>query len=325
MKKIFINESQLNRVFLKEYLDKDFGMPLYKYLSMSDAEERLKLYEWGIDNDYVNKYYTEYDGYDDLSYIASVEMEVDEEYSEDEDYVEELRIEKIDELFEEMTYNPFKFFNKLKMNYYDQYNNLYWYLIDMAQTPGNEYEAPAFVFFSHPRIVKNKWLVHFSDYAYHIAKDGFIYGTQELDGLAYSGAGDINNKYGEGYDFAYEADSAMDVFNTPNHTWETPKYGSEFVLFRASGVEVWHSGDQEKQVIFYGPSAKSIIYIRKDSPKGNVYDTDLWQVCDVHNNRVLYETPDLEEVIDWAINNYEQYKNRIVSYNKHKNYGKSSI
>ena len=54
-------------------------------------------------------------------------------------------------------------------------------------------------------------------------------------------------------------------------------------------------------------------------------DLELWQVCDVQNNRVIYETEDLEEVINWAINNYGQYRRRIVSMNKNKSYEEDYI
>ena len=43
------------------------------------------------------------------------------------------------------------------------------------------------------------------------------------------------------------------------------------------------------------------------------------------NNMNFVETEDLEEVIDWAINNYSQYRKRIVSMNKNNNYEKCSI
>ena len=34
MKKIFINENQLKNIILHEYLDKNYGIPLYQYFKM---------------------------------------------------------------------------------------------------------------------------------------------------------------------------------------------------------------------------------------------------------------------------------------------------
>ena len=322
MKKIIINESQLNKIVLNEYLDKSYGIPLYRYLTMSDDKEKELLFGWGVDNELVTEYYLNDNyGYEDLEMLTSYEFDESEYEGYDEDDIEEFRNEKMNEILDTISSDPYRFYNNLKQHY-NEFNNLYWHLYGKATSLEYCYEAPAFLFFSRPHVIKNKWLVHFSDNAYHIAKDGFMYGTQDLDRLAYSGCGDIHNKYGKGYDFAYEAESASDVFQCLDRHFDTPKYGSEMVLFMASGVEVWHDGDEERQVIFYGPSAKNIIYIRKEIANGSEYygDSEVWQVCDVHNNRVLYETSDLDEVISWAINNYAQYRRRIVSFNKDKEF-----
>ena len=322
MKKIILKENQFNKIFLNEYLDRNYGIPLYRYLNMSYNQEIDALFKWGVDNDLIEEYYKNEDG---MNYLLEYASDyVTEKYGEfdDEEEFENAQNSVLEELYSDLEYDIYGFLRTIKNNY-NLCINLYNHLTDYARS--DYYNAPAFVFFSQPRIIKNEWLVHFSDNAYHIAKEGFTYGTQELDRLAYSGAGDIESKFGEGYDFAYRADSATDVLVTPNKNWNTPKYGSEFVLFRASGVEAFHDGDQERQVIFYGPSAKEIIYIRKESAKGSEYygDLELWQVCDVQRNRVIYETEDLEEVIDWAINNYSQYRKRIVSMNKNNNYEKN--
>ena len=297
MKKIFLKEEQLNRVFLTEYLDKNYGVPLYRYFTMSNAKESELLYKWGVENDFIIDYYMN-DGYDDLSMLVSYEMEIDTEV-DDEDYIDEIRNEKESEILDYISCNPYDFYKKLK-THYEEFNNLYWHLLYKAKSNEYCYEAPAFLFFSRPHLVKNKWLVHFSDNAYNIAKEGFMYGTQELDRLAYSGCGDIYNKYGKGYDFAYEAESATDVFQCLDRHFNTPKYGSEMVLFMASGVEVWHDGDEERQVIFYGPSAKNIIYIRKDVANGSEYygDSEVWQVCDVNNN--FFHNPHLFQYLQFS-------------------------
>lgn len=321
--KIIITENQFNKVLLNEYLDKNFGMPLYHYLNMNVKDERFLLFHWGLENELVQEYYKNDEGYDDLRTYFDDNYEVEVEDGEDYDEAYENEFYEFEEdFFGKMEYNQNEFIKFIWENY-DLQNNLYNYLWDKCHNGEYLYEAPAFMFFSRPRLIKNKWLVHFSDNAYAIAKDGFKYGTQELDRLAYSGCGDIENKFGEGYDFAYDAISATDVFTIVDRNVKTPKYGNEFVLFQASGVEVFHDGDQENQVIFYGPSAKNIIYIKGNYPPSGVQGDVEWQVCDVTNNRIIYKTNNLEKVIEWAINNYSQYKNRIVSYNKNNNFEKN--
>ena len=309
MKRIIISESQFNNL-IKEYLDKDKGMPLYRYLMMNMKDKTKYLIFWGLSNGYVKDYYTddEGNGYEDLWEYFNENIEKDEEIDEYDQFSE-----FCEHIFYDMEYDYDAFFDFIWKDY-DLQNSLYSYLDEIAHNMW--YEAPAFVFFSSPRLVKNKWLVHFSNGAYSIAKEGFKYGTEDLDRLAYSGCGDISNKFGSGYDFAYLADNANDsMYISGNHV-DSPKYGDELVLFQASGVEAYHDGDQERQVIFYGPSAKNIIYIRNEYGNSEKYRSiKVWQVCDVYNKRVIYENEDLENVIDWAIKNYAQYRRRIVSLN----------
>ena len=62
MKKIFINESQLNRVFLKEYLDKNYGIPLYQYFKMDEKQRISSLIYWAIDEELLEDFWSnEYD------------------------------------------------------------------------------------------------------------------------------------------------------------------------------------------------------------------------------------------------------------------------
>lgn len=323
MKKIIITESQFKNL-INEYLDKNNGIPLFKYFNMNYNDKFKILYNWGIKNGFVQNYYSyEEEGFDVLmNYIKQI-IEV-EGFDFSDNFDEEINC-RYNDLIERLEYNSDEFFNIIFKSY-ELTSDLYNHLASIGKTPTYCIEAPAFLFFSQPQIVKNEWLVHFSDNAFHIAQDGFLYGTQDINSLAYTGCGDIEGKFGEGYDFAYYASSANDVYYCAGNTFETPKYGSEFVLFRASGVSVFHDGDEERQVIFYGPSAKSIIYIRKDVSSSEYYEgSEIWQVCDINTRRVIYETDDLEEVIEWAINNYEQYKNRIVSYNKNNDYERNYI
>lgn len=313
MKKIILKENQFNKIFLNEYLDRNYGIPLYQYFKMDEKQRISSLIYWAIDEELLEDFWAnEYDFiYDYANNIVDKQYGDDFENDEEkENYINDI----VEELYSNMMYSPQDFINDV-IKSYELYNEVYNYFYGLATQPQYTYSAPGWVFFSQPRLIKNEWLVHFSDNAFQIAEQGFAYGTQDLNRLAYSGAGDIHNKFGEGYDFAYLADSAMDVMYGNGNNYSTPKYGSEFVLFRASGVEVWHDGDEERQVIFYGPSAKSIIYIRKEQSKSPQYygDDEVWQVCDIHNRRVIFEDVELEAVINWAIKNYEQYKKRIVS------------
>ena len=82
------------------------------------------------------------------------------------------------------------------------------------------------------------------------------------------------------------------------------KYGAECVIFRANGIEIYHSGDQEPQVIFEGKSATDIIPITS-------YE-DIWQVGERGDTgEALFKDEDLDKVIWWIINNFAQYSKAL--------------
>ena len=87
------------------------------------------------------------------------------------------------------------------------------------------------------------------------------------------------------------------------------------MIFRASGVKLWHYGDNEDQVIFYGPSAKDIIYLEFND------ETDEWYISSTKRyGQILYQNEDLGEVVYWIERNYDQYRKHLISYRKHKDY-----
>jgi hypothetical protein len=86
--------------------------------------------------------------------------------------------------------------------------------------------------------------------AYNIARKGFTGGTPEVEDIAYTNAG--REKHSAGYDFAFLINDRSVDFNG---------YGDEAVIFRASGVLLLHYGDEQRQVVFWGPSVKEMISI----------------------------------------------------------------
>lgn len=106
---------------------------------------------------------------------------------------------------------------------------------------------------------------------------------------------EFEKKYG-GYNFAYT------LSDFPKYAKKSGgyKYGSEAVVFNASGIKVWHYGDEEPQVIFYGNTAKNIIPITSgENTEFAIYSKD---------NKILYENDDLKNVVYWLIKNFNQYR-----------------
>ncbi len=168
----------------------------------------------------------------------------------------------------------------------------------------NGYDDPAWAAFGSPTIVKNTWLIHFTDDAGSIAAEGFRFGAHDLDQLALTTSWTQESKKGGTYVFAYDAS------DYEKYTGSSSKYGSEAVLFRASGVSAWHQGDRENQVIFDGRTAKYIIPLYEYNGEwmangigknGREEDADGDNLFDSHS-----------EAVDWVTKNFRQYRKVLL-------------
>ena len=141
----------------------------------------------------------------------------------------------------------------------------------------------------------NTWLVHFSDDADSIKQEGFTYGVDQMDKLGLTTYFGKSAKEHGGYNFAFLADS-RDASSAANGG----KYGSDAVLFRATGLKVYHHGDQETQIIFYGKDVNpnDIVLLSKDGGD--------WQVVGGERGFV-FESENFSDIVNWVEKNYSQY------------------
>jgi len=152
-------------------------------------------------------------------------------------------------------------------------------------------------------IVKpTEWLVHFSNDAYSIAKNGFQYGS-DLDGLHLTTNKGDKQRFDEwgSFAFAFWADSRYAISAANNR-----KYGNEAVMFKSnSAIAVIHSGDEETQVIFEKEHAVDLVYLHDEYGD--------WAIDDVVTRRLLIQRENFKDIVDWVKNNFVQYRKRIVS------------
>lgn len=274
--KAFIRENTYKKP-LNEYLDKYYGSALKKYLTVSDEEKRYIAFQ---DNcPYFVDFFDEW--------ASGRYIDVDEETMDKiKDCSENYDWDGISAvLIDKFGYDAEKIFN----DFYDK--------IDEYKYSSYEYKTHDVM--DYNRTIKNDWLVHFSDNAWEIAREGFQYGTSDFDDLGYSGCSTKGKAYGEdGMNFAFQADRVSN--------WNCGKYGDEAVLFKASGVEAYHQGDDEYQVMFYNKEAKDIIYLQHSN------ETDEWCVSSWRNGNILYKTEDIETLIQWVIDNLPQYRKHLI-------------
>lgn len=163
-----------------------------------------------------------------------------------------------------------------------------------------EHELPTWAFYGSPELIKNQWLIHFTDNAIDIASEGFTKGVSDMTRLGITtGFSTFEKKYG-GYNFAF----TLNEFDKYGRIGNSYHYGNEAVIFRASGLKVWHFDDRESQVIFYGKTATNIIPII-DGENAN------FGVFNSKTGRFVYENDKLENVVNWLVKNFIQYRKKL--------------
>lgn len=253
---------KIYKSLLKEYISNPL-IDFMRYLKSSEEDKKESLpYTFG----WVFDTFCEYNDIDEEDYKESSDHPVD---------IDGLKNDH-PELFQQFAEY---LYDKITSDEYDRIG------IDAAELPSWYY------FDDSPTVVKNQWLIHFTKHADRIASNGFTQGVNnhEMLGLTTDIGFDKSNG---GYNFAYKI-SDFDRY----HGY---KYGSEAVIFRASGVYTWHDDDDEHQVIFWGRLATNIVPIVEG-------ENEKWGVWG--RGRCLFESDELYDVANWVIDNYDQYKN----------------
>ena len=265
---LYVNES---KEVIKEYLEKDYNMPLYNYFKWAaNATDFEKVQDLVYQCSYETK-----------QYIAKMSRQISE--------FEPLRLALIKD--EDIMYDD-EFVENIANIIVN--NNLTDAFIYYLQVTNNEYELPSWLFMDFNRVVKNEWCIHFGADSESIAREGFTGGTEEIEHLAYTGAG--QEKHGVGYDFAFPLGEKDIDFN---------EYGEEAVIFQTSGIEIYHHGDTQNQVIFWGPYAKNFIPIKYDGEIGD------WCIYGMNNQVLKSGSP--STILNWVLNNLTQYRKQIMA------------
>jgi len=166
-------------------------------------------------------------------------------------------------------------------------------------------DIPSWFYLHKPTLVKNQWLVHgtTSMDGKMMARRGFIKGIADPTKLGLT-TWLQGKKIGEGYNFAYTPED----FAEYGVDGVELKYGDgTFLIFRASGIRCWHHSDEEFQVIFHGKTARDIVFVDEAMGTYTIHSKDgkpLIQTNAIYNN-------DPNSIVDWVINNYEQYRKSI--------------
>ena len=223
------------------------------------------------------------------------------------------------ELPEGLTYADVKAATDAPWDIVDEYAHLF---SDAALKQFREYaaawfmeydpqQAPSFLFFSGSEVIKNQWLIHFTHDAQAIQKEGFTSGTDDLTKLGLTEWMEDSVKPG-GYNFAFLLSDFVKYGRDPMNYRTGWKYGEEAVLFRASGLRLWHSGDEEPQVVFWGADAKDAVALEPGFFLDHNDELDGWIVMPCNQQETPYGAEDLDDVVQWVVDNFQQYRKVLV-------------
>lgn len=155
--------------------------------------------------------------------------------------------------------------------------------------------GPAYQHFEYESFIKPTWLIHFTDNPQEIKQNGFSFGHEEFSGLGLT-TWKANRKKSAGYNFSFKVNDRDIKFVAEEH-----KYGKHAVVFWGAGIETYHSGDEENQIIIWGPSIDTNMIFAIYS--GN----DEWTVNDDDDKERF--KGDIEDVIKWVTNNWRMLQN----------------
>lgn len=184
-------------------------------------------------------------------------VELDEYDSEDEAY---------DNIIYPTTYY------ELESEILEKYKNFLIEIVDNVFN-NNPYDLnlnilPLYVTYTYEDVVDG-WLVHFTDYeetVESILESQHFIGIPNMYNLAITAANEEDYTE-EGYCFGFDIDDIYENFkNSYSH------YGSYGILFKASGIKLYHNGDEEHQVIFIGNQVSNLIPFMYDEDTKELYN-----------------------------------------------------
>lgn len=183
----------------------------------------------------------------------------------------------------------------------------------LSSSEDEAYHPPSFIFLKYKELLKNQWMVHFTDAssAVSIAKEGFTKGIASLKELG--SFSQREERPGSGFNFSF---LPQDIEDSSVAAYDY--YGESVVLFRASGLLAYHVEDGENQVIFDGKTVDNIVPIIWDTEKSTYSISSCKSkrhIRNLENKEERWKFPsskNLQRLVNWTISNFSQYRKHLV-------------
>lgn len=201
-------------------------------------------------------------------------------------------------------------------NYPNEFKEYGEFLFNLYKTGSGEIQRysyskslPTWYYIKNPKLITNEWLIHFTNSPMEIARQGFRSGNDDHEHLGLTVEYDYDEDRDQGFSFAFRIGNE----NMNDYIWDewdknSFKYGEQAVIFRSSGIEGYHKGDKEDQVIFWDDDAYNLIpIIEKDG---------MFFIINIKTKKEIYKSEDILDIIKWVKVNFNQYKKIISTRNR---------
>jgi len=168
-------------------------------------------------------------------------------------------------------------------------------------------KLPTWIYIKPVSLLKNQWLFHGTNLkdVDSILKTGFI-GVTNYKMLGLTTHVKNSNKELDGFSFAYSIDEI--TTNRATVSGRGFRYGDEknVIMFRASGIAVYHRTDDEFQTIFKSNSTTDRVHLQfLDSNGGGE-----WNVLSA-SKQSIFKSKNLKDAALWVVRNYDQYRKQF--------------
>lgn len=239
-------------------LDAKYGQDLYFYLTLNKEEKIKDIIKHGLWM-FANYIQTYYFGEDKTKILIDIRRKFVED--------KETLINDI--------------INGIYHQFYEKFST---YLMGEYQSIERFANAPSWMCYTKPKIVKNRWVLYDKD-------------------AIFTWTGNINEKYDGKYVFGYLAHDIDTLY--PNQ-----EEGKTFILCRGNGVKALNIKNRKYHVIFWKETAKDFLNVLYSEKKWHVY-------CDSCEN-ILFSCEKLSEIIEWIKKEDNPYRDNFLDFLKDK-------
>ena len=170
-----------------------------------------------------------------------------------------------------------------------------------------DYEMPSNYYLEYPEKKEKDWIIYCdnTETIFNIYRNKkFKHGCDDLDEIVLT-----SNRYGEYYNIGYTIYDFKDIYDDekPGCLSITGNKQDSIIMFRNSGVRLWHHGNEKYYMVFKADKNLDIILFEYgESYKEEYKWDDVWYIESPETGNRLFESISIHKLMDWCESNYDE-------------------